>query len=336
MPDISTLKHGVVLVGVCFLSLLIPFFEFIHGLSYTYQLFPFVLSMVFLGLPHGAMDHLVPAELSSVSLPGSALRVGLLYAVLGGLYTAWWFIDAVTALLFFIVLTWIHWGQGDLHSIKELQRGQYAGGPLINFLYVVVRGGIPMLVPLIAHPELYARFISSVLSLFSTAQVIISFSGSIRLFTLLVMGSLTVISGMYHLAKATRQGSLRPWVYTQFETVLLWTYFLTLPPIFAVGVYFCVWHSLRHIARISLVKGGKMRDFLIRSDYLSYLSSVFSRATPLSIVSLACIVGIYFAFPSSLNTTESMIAVYLVCISILTLPHFAIVSWMDYKEKIWG
>jgi hypothetical protein len=31
-----------------------------------------------------------------------------------------------------------------------------------------------------------------------------------------------------------------------------------------------------------------------------------------------------------------MIAVYLVCISILTLPHFAIVSWMDYKEKIWG
>lgn len=73
------------------------------------QYVPFAVSLVFLGLPHGAADHLAPARLvGRKAWPLPILAVGLLYLVLSGLYLALWFASPAVAFVLFIAMTWFH------------------------------------------------------------------------------------------------------------------------------------------------------------------------------------------------------------------------------------
>jgi Brp/Blh family beta-carotene 15,15'-monooxygenase len=82
---------------------------------------------------------------------GPVILVGLLYLVLGGLYLALWFAAPVAAFALFVALTWFHWGGGDLHALSALSRqGWVSHGQTRRALTLLVRGGLPMLVPLLA------------------------------------------------------------------------------------------------------------------------------------------------------------------------------------------
>jgi Brp/Blh family beta-carotene 15,15'-monooxygenase len=114
------------------------------------QYVPFAASLILFGLPHGAADHLVPGRITGRGAgAGSVSAVVALYLVLGGAYLALWNIFPLLSFALFIFVTWFHWGQGDVYSSRALLR--IRGLPVVPGL--IVRGGLPMLVPLLAFPE---------------------------------------------------------------------------------------------------------------------------------------------------------------------------------------
>ena len=335
--SLEKIEKWILWAGIISLAIFIPFSGFIQDLPYIYQLMPFFISMLFLGLPHGAMDHLVPSRLSNLNVRKSVTDVSALYALAGGLYTLWWFIDALTAFIFFIIMTWLHWGQGDLYAVKKLGKTDYLKTKTDKALLILVRGGIPMLVPLLAYPGLYERFATSVLSLFSeNINYSLIFSEASRKYVFLLIGSLTVLNAVISFLRAYDYDSLSQWRYNQFEIIFLWIFFFSLPPVFAIGLYFCLWHSLRHITRLSLIDSEGMLKDLENGDYRQYIENLVRDTAPLTLISLVIIGIISIFMPGSIGNSESLIAVYLVGISVLTLPHFIIVSWMDHREGIWA
>lgn len=323
--------------GVLTLTISIIFSPLLSDISYSVQAIPFLASMVFLGLPHGAMDHLVPGKLANISIRESILSVSVFYLLMGGLYVFLWFVAPLFSLIFFILMTWFHWGQGDLYVLKNFGFNFMTDSKIFSTVSLLLRGGIPMLVPLIAHPEKYTDFLSGILTELSanTGSLNYLVSTEVSLSLTVSIGILATINIFSGLSKAESRSQLKLWLYDNLEIALLLLFFFLLPPLFAVGVYFCTWHSVRHIARLSLIKDEKLLEKVQEGNKLGYLKELGRNTFKLTLISLIIFAVSLFLFFSTV-TIERLIAVYLIFISVLTLPHVFLVSWMDYRQmEMW-
>ena len=302
---------------------------------------PFALSLVVFGLPHGAVDHLAVPRLLGREARAiwPVLAVGLLYLVLGGLYLALWFVAPVAAFALFIALTWFHWGGGDLYALAAFvsDRGEYPAGWTRRALTLLVRGGLPMLVPLLAFPETYRAVAGSIVDLFAPDSVAFlswAFEPSFRLLTgvAFALFAAGVLASGYRSAKMS--GARGAWAVDIAETAGLALYFALVPPVLAVGIYFCLWHAPQHIARLVLLDGksagaleaGRVAPALIR----------FARdAALLTVAALVLLLGLYLVVHENSAAPSSLLALYLVLISVLTLPHVVVVSFMDFRQGLW-
>ena len=117
---------------------------------------PLAASVVVLGLPHGAVDWAaLPRAVTGRLDARWALVVVAVYLVAGGAYTAAWFLVPVASAVAFVALTWFHWGQGELHPLVAVLGADHLDSRPRRALTVLVRGGLPMLVPLLAFPVRY-------------------------------------------------------------------------------------------------------------------------------------------------------------------------------------
>lgn len=301
------------------------------------QFIPFALSMVFLGLPHGAVDHLIPFRLlkRSVSVRGLAAIIAA-YVALAGVYLLAWIIAPLPSALFFILLTWFHWGQGDLHALLRLHRAQHVRTTPTRLLAILIRGGLPMLIPLIAFPDIYLAVLDSFVQVFRpnvTAYASLTLSFTARLSVALIFALIVVAYAAITRRQATTPAAARLWQRDLFEIGLLVVFFATVPPVLAVGLYFCFWHSLRHIARIiSLDNGLSSTDAI---DWRAGFARFVRDSIPLTAISLTFLVVVYVGVTQFSSNSADLLALYLVLISALTLPHTAVVLWMDRREGIW-
>lgn len=301
------------------------------------QYLPLAASVAVLGLPHGAVDHLA-LERSHGEPPtyrGMAL-VGGLYALVGGAYLALWYVAPVASFVLFVAVTWAHWGQGDVYALVAVEgvdhlrtRGQRA-------LAAVVRGGLPMLVPLLSYPGEYREVAALLVGRFgvSAADLAPLFATGTRLGLGAGFAALTLLA----LALGIRRdgGSDDPgWQVDALETGLLWAYFLVVPPVLAIGVYFCLWHSVRHVARLALVDPRAARA-LDRGDWHLALARFARDAAPLTAVSVAFLGAFYLLVPVRPTDLPETVGLYLVLIAVLTLPHVVVVSMMDRAEGVWS
>ena len=288
---------------------------------------PLAASLLVFGLPHGAVDHLAPARAAGERPTVRwLLAVGGVYIVFGAAYTALWVVAPAASAVFFVGLTWFHWGQGDLYALDAFG-GSHLDHRGLRAATILVRGGLPMLVPLLRFPERYRDVIDAWVALFggsldaawvTTPEVRVALGVGFAVLSLTTLG-----------AGRVRDGG-REWRRDAAETGLLWAFFLLVPPVFAIGVYFCVWHSLRHIARLAGVDPAARRAFADRGP-VSALLRTGRDATPLTAVSIAMIAGV--ALVVGIDTDpRTLTATYLVFIAILTLPHVVVVTWMDRAE----
>ncbi|HEX2729308.1 MAG TPA: Brp/Blh family beta-carotene 15,15'-dioxygenase, partial [Rubrobacteraceae bacterium] len=296
---------------------------------------PFVASLVLLGVPHGALDHLVPARLTPrISTAASVLAVGLVYLALASSYLALWFSAPVAAFALFVALTWFHWGQGDLWYLLAANPAEHPTTPASRLLTLFVRGGLPMLVPLLAFPEVYSQVAASASGLFGAggAPVAWVFEPSFRIVAGCILAALTLLSLVAGFRSSATPRSV--WRIDAAETLLLAVYFVLVPPVLAIGVYFCLWHAPRHIARLILL--DKRSAAALNRGILAPAAATFARETaPLTLAAIFLLAGVYFAVPERAADARSLLGVYLVAISLLTLPHVIVVSWMDLRQGIW-
>jgi Brp/Blh family beta-carotene 15,15'-monooxygenase len=290
---------------------------------------PLAASLLVFGLPHGAVDHLAPARAAG-ERPDLRwlLGVGGVYLLLGGAYTALWIIAPAVSAVFFVALTWFHWGQGDLYALEAFG-GSHLGGRLHRAATILVRGGLPMLVPLLRFPEQYRQVIDAWVALFG-GRVDAAWVTAPEPRLALGVGFAALTLGTLAAGRLRSEGSEREWRRDTAETGLLWAFFLLVPPIFAIGVYFCVWHSLRHIGRLAGVDPASRAAFAERGT-VGALLRTGRDALPLTAVSIAMIAGVVVIVGVDTDP-RTLTALYLVFIAVLTLPHVAIVTWMDRAE----
>jgi Brp/Blh family beta-carotene 15,15'-monooxygenase len=327
-------------IGVLSLLLTLPLGLFAQGLPLPWLAVPLLLSIVVLGLPHGALDHQAAGRIWGLRSLAAILGFYGAYLFVAAIYLAVWFILPGLAFALFLVLTVFHWGQGD-HWFEAVTCGGARGktGPARNALTIFVRGGIPILLPLVAFPEVVARIASGAIGLFPAGG-----GNGLGWFAFLLqpgaraaIGIVLGVAILVNLAilasecmRVQRRGqSGRGPAAALLELVVLTLYFATLHPLLAIGVYFCAWHSLRHLYRL--------RYFLAPAGQAHPRSwrAIIVNSLPLTLASVGILVvlGIYFAQVVGINLTiQAFIGLYLVLLAILTLPHAMVVTAMDRRE----
>ena len=286
------------------------------------QLVPFAVSILVFGLPHGALDHLVPARLRpGTSTVRSVLVVITLYLVVGAATAALWAATPVLGFAAFIAITWFHWGQGDLFIDRILDDG--TTGRAGAALTVAVRGALPMLVPFIAQPAAATAVVTGTVTDFGAEHhAVASVPLPLRIAVGVLVGALILL----HLTAVRRTGT--PLWRQATEDIVLVVFFAAVPPVLAVGLYFTLWHSVRHILRLELTDSASAEQ-LHRGQLLAPFLQFMRQAWPITSIAVAMLVAL------ALTLHRADLGTYLALIAALTTPHAVVVTWMDHIQHTW-
>ncbi|MEU8042971.1 Brp/Blh family beta-carotene 15,15'-dioxygenase [Micromonospora echinofusca] len=270
----------------------------------------FLVAGLLLGLPHGAVDHLVPAWLSARARPLPA-RAALLvvYTAVAGAGLVAFRAAPDLALVGFLVVSVVHFGSADVafHAERDRRSARVAVAATLAY------GGPPVVVPL----ALWRDQVDPVLAAVSprVPGLIAVEVRALALATVLCAVVLTV-------SRDLRAGRTRDAV----EPVLLVALFGTVPPALAIGAYFALWHSLRHVAR--LLRHDPRNTADLATGRVGPPLRRFARqaATPtvLAVVTLIALV----TWPG--HRADPLPATFAV-LAALTLPHAALVAWTDRR-----
>ena len=303
----------------------------------------FALGTLVVGMAHGAVDHLVPLRgAPDVSLRRSIVVVSLVYAVLGGAVVAAFFAAPVAAFVGFIALTWLHWGQGDVATLA-IAGVDHLPSSAERWLALVVRGGLPMGVPLLAHPEEYRLVAEWIVGLFlvdataAAAAVDPLFTPEVRAAVGVGMAAATLASvalGYRRVRAGGGRGGAGGWHRDVGELAVLWAWFLLAAPVFAIGVYFALWHALRHVGRLVLVD-PRAASAASAGDAVGALARFGRDAAPLTLGGFLVVGAVGATVPAGVAAPGDLLAVSLVAIAAMTLPHVVVVAWLDRREGVW-
>ena len=298
-------------------------------------LLPWTLSAVALGLPHGAADPVVPFRMGGAALrPGPLAAFCVAYLAVGAAVLGVWAALPTAAALGFLALTWAHWGQGDLYALRALGWDRHLGGRAHLALALVVRGALPMAVPLAAFPEVYAETVGAMAATFrpdraeAARAAVLGVSRPALALGLAGLFAAYAAWGALVARRAGRMGAGRPGAVRTLaldvgEVAALAAFFAVVPPVWSVGVYFCLWHALRHLQRLApLVAGGSAARLALVS-------------TPATVGALV-LIGALAVGAGRGGRPLAELGVYLVGIAALTVPHVLVVAWMDARQRVWG
>ncbi|UQN10048.1 beta-carotene 15,15'-dioxygenase, Brp/Blh family [Deinococcus sp. QL22] len=283
---------------------------------------PLLVSTVLLGIPHGALDHLVPTRIGWRW--GQRLGVVVVYiavyALLAALALGLWWLLPCAAFWGFVLLSCLHWGHGDLHYLETVQGRRRWLGRWSAAVTLLARGSLPILVPLLAFPEWFGRLASGVGQAFGQGEIIKTASGP--LLSAPVFNALAVVVGVILLGYvADTLRSSRVLLTELAETALLLLTFLLVPAPLSIGIYFTLWHAWRHLGRLLKLQPVAARPVLRLSRDL----------LPISLIALALLGGLYLWAAPQVHNLETFAALYLALIAALTLPHALLVAVMDLK-----
>ncbi|MGY2893934.1 Brp/Blh family beta-carotene 15,15'-dioxygenase [Deinococcus sp. UYEF24] len=295
---------------------------------------PLLVSTVLFGIPHGALDHLVPGRLGWAwsRRPGLLWLYVLGYAVLAAATLWLWHLAPDVVFWGFLLVSLLHWGQGDLHYLETVQ-GRRRAGPWSAPLTLLTRGSLPILLPLLVFPEWFARLAAGVHQVFGLPTI----SGP--LLTGPQTGALS--AGLVVLLLAYVADTLissRDPLQELGETGLLLAVFAVVPAPLSIGIYFSLWHAWRHLGRLLELPVGW--EDIGRESVGPEASSGRKTGTarvlrlalallPITLIALSLLAALYFWAAPRVQNTETFAALYLALIAALTLPHALLVAVMD-------
>jgi len=274
------------------------------------------LVIAFLGIPHGAVDHLVgtpPASSRSASEsqpfgPTRQWRFHMGYVAAMLAYGAVWFLAPTFALVGFLVLSVHHFGQSDLAYLRIGGRRQVA--------LQLSRGLLLVALPLVAHVESVGPTIERLGGVDPRSW---AWLDDHTLAWCVALVAQHVVMGMV-VAHRVRGRSTRM---REIVTVAaLTTLFLMTDPLIGFAVYFGLWHSLNHLHVLAEILGRRSESAPMDPIRLARL------AAPRSLVSIAALTA-FVGGAYAVDRSELIVPATVVFVSMLTLPHMVVV------EKLW-
>lgn len=265
-----------------------------------------------IGLPHGAVDHLVPEWLLGRRVPRTTMLV-LLAAYVGtaaAFFAAMTFAPAPAGLVFLLVSI-VHFGCGDV-AFTAARAGR---APRFRPHLVLGFGAPPLLLPVALWPE-PAR---AVLEGFAPGLAVLLTPG-VRA-TLLAVVLLTAAAAA---VSVLRLGDRR----SAGEIALLVVVFAVTPPLLAFAAYFGAWHAARHVAR--LLSADPANAGALAAGHLGRPLARFARQAFLPTVASVTVLGLLWW---GAGGAEGFVAAHLGLIAALTMPHVAVVAALDRTER---
>ena len=336
------LVHFVAFVGPvsCLLSITLTLANPQFAKNMLFQWSPWFLGLFVLGIPHGALDHRVGLELVDNHAPTPAFVAGprfyAAYLAAAGLVLLVWFAWPMAALSGFLVIAAIHFGQGDLYWSRRFGLAAEAGSVGYRAALLLTRALLPIVLPFLAFPgELSGPAEHMINGLFRHGSISIHPEAiGVGLYSLAAVVGLQVFWACW-LARSGETATRQSAALDIFETLILVGMFGIVPPVLALGVYFNAWHSLRHLTRL-LLTTKSTRELVESGKWPAALWNLYKNTLPMTfgalvmMVILACLVGRFQVSVVNLGLLA------LVGLSMLTLPHVLVVTWMDERQGIWS
>lgn len=292
---------------------------------------PLLLSLPLFGMAHGAVDHHVPGRLLRRPLARRARGVLIAaYSAASILLMGLWWLAPLVALGLFLLVAILHWGDGDLWFCEAVNGRSAPRSGISLAAFILARGLLPVAFPLLVHADTALPVLDDLVVLFGREGAL-AITPAERALCLGAVG-LVVLAAM---ALSLRDNADRPRRVAMVdvgELLLLVVFFLITPPVFAVGTYFLMWHSPRHILRL-MASDPTQRALLDAGRSARALVAFHREALLFTIVPLVGVAGIAIALAAT--GASGIAAVSLAAIAALTYPHAVTVAWMDHRQGVW-
>lgn len=230
-PIIERLVFPIVAFAVAALLTLLP-----DLISPTVQIYGLAVMVIFLGLPHGALDPWV-AELVGLSqTPKQAVIFNVFYLLIAGLVVLTWLLFPVISLMVFLLISaWHFSGDWERDSNRLLRLGV---------------GALLILMPITFHTENVAFIFTQLSGL-----------GGGTLAHAIAVPEWAAISAMLLLIGVA--SVQHKWL-SAFEYLGLLVLAYTASPLVYFALYFCLLHSPRHLAGLFRYANPKEHPRLFR------------------------------------------------------------------------
>ncbi|MGB2267806.1 MAG: Brp/Blh family beta-carotene 15,15'-dioxygenase [Candidatus Poseidoniaceae archaeon] len=256
-----------------------------------------LLAVVFIGLPHGAMDGALAIHLGWMNRPLKAATFLLAYVGLAALVVGMWLVVPTVGFLMFLAISLFHFGRGDI--VPRTKEHQVAE--------VMMRGGI-----VLAGISLFHR--SEVDSIF---EVLIGSDTAIVWLFLQMVGVLTLILIPVVLLSKTLQERKS----TSIEIIGLIALFAIAPPLLGFAIYFCGIHSVRHFKHMGTMLKSTLQQFQVTRTTVIF--SLMTWAVGLLVVANQS---------SSIGLEPALLQVIFIGLAALTVPHMILVDGIAKHE----
>jgi len=281
------------------------FSDLLGSSSMGWQVIIAVIALA-IGIPHGALDHLV-------TLPKTEPKKMALFIIV---YVAVAIVAVIGILKFNIVgfivvlfMSAIHFGIGDAAFINEIDKRSEGTKKLNRWFYIPAAGFTPVFIPLVnsASTEALASVNPSLINWHQGLD-------SQILFTITVFAILAI--GVMVFDKRYREA---------LDLIVLLLLAHLAPPLIAFAVYFGCWHAMRHTARLTL-----SLPRCVENIAQGMLRKAFSNAV---IPGLPALLGTFVVAGilalSGRDFTDEFFWMALVIVWALTVPHMAVTAKLD-------
>jgi Brp/Blh family beta-carotene 15,15'-monooxygenase len=258
--------------------------------TYTVQLALFGIILFSVGIPHGAIDHLISNPQIDKKGLGKFL---IIYISLIGIYLACWYFLPILALLAFLTMSAYHFGQSHFLNAPALKN--------YSWLLYISRGGYFLFAFLLGDWEATKLILAPLVDLEYLNQ------------------SRFLILAAFLVSTLLAQGIFGPKFdkYTLLELAILGPILYLSPLLIGFVVYFGFWHALPSM----LTEYKFLRTF----DAYDSVKKFTFQLLPFSLISLIGI-GLILVFGLKFLDNSELILLFFVMISLISFPH---ILYMD-------
>lgn len=247
--------------------------------------------MVIFGVPHGALDGAIIVQAFPTFRQRSALLLG--YLLLSAVCVLVWLTAPTLCLGIFLLLSAWHFGRSDQARGGQLRPDHR----LLSIGRTLADGGIWVLLVPYAHQ-------SAVREVFVTLGVDASLIMQAIDWLILPWALLATVSVAERMANGL---STHAMIALSFAGLSVIT-----PPLWSLCIYFCAWHSRRHVIRV-------LSD--LQSPKLGWISMI-----SLTVVTVVMALMAAVWLPVSALWTTAMTQIFFIGLFALTVPHMLLID----------
>jgi len=284
----------------------------LNSLDQQTTLISSVIFIFLLGVPHGAIDHLLLKTGNSKLFKGKLFYIFYFASMLGMM--ALWYLLPVISLILFILISAYHFGESELYFLEEKKSTWFS-------IIIIILWGISILSAYLFHNY------EATMALISSAEMLkeVPTIFSVKIAKYLFIVSTASMLLCYISLSLNKQFNKRLILKELVIFVIIHLIFFLLNPLIAFTSYFVVWHSLRVLSDELTYLKSETEDSYNIINFVKQLLPY----TVMSVIGGALFIFLYSKF--ELNVSPFLLTV--IFLSVLTFPH-SIVMTVWYKSAV--